>query len=428
MRSKRNFFFGMLFGIFITAAIAMFFLPSIQSNGSFTRGFIACLFAFLFGHIAIFIWNPQGAFFRSKKVESDQFSVANRVSSFPRRFFAICILLLGLVSCFFLYRSNEWIKEFGLQQKQQAYRQEELIESMRKSGLGQVMADVLEKMDEEVNRSQTRTLSDVTITRIADLSYSFKPYAYSKGDSISTKLLSPERGQLLLVLSRLKIDSVSLDKIRAQVSFAGADLREADLSGMNLSGIDLSEADMMDANLEGANLSFTNLSFTNLWGAKLNKANLREVNLQRADLRWAELNEANLRAADLLYADLTSAQLRMADLRGAKLKWADIKGAFLNGADLSQTDLFRADFKRAQLEKVNLSESIMTYAVLSEANLSESIMIGTDLNNLIISEKEWLSLLDQWQVTGAKEIQKEYKIVEAYSFEGSKYQLNKIDQ
>ncbi len=410
-------------------AIAMFCLPFIQLKGSFLKGVIACMVAITFASLALFIWNPQAPLFRwaARHTGSEDSGPKGKTSSFPRRFIAVFFLTVGLIFSFLLYRHNELLKTFMAQQKIQVAKQEELIESARKSGLGQLMGHVLDKMDDELKASPTRTLSDKTITRIADLSYSFKPYAYSKGDSITTKLVSPERGQLLLVLSRMNIDSVSLQKIRAQVSFAGADLRNADLQGMNLSGMDLSEADLMDADLQGADLSGSNLSFVNLWGAQLNKANLRGAILKRADLRWAELNEADLKSADLHEADLNSAQLRKADLRGAILKWTDFSGAFLHEANLTGADLYRSVMKRAQFLKANLSGTNMVLANLIEANMSEANLTGAILDEVIVLEKDWLIRLEEWHVTGTKEIQSKYKMVEG-SNELTYYQLKNLEK
>lgn len=339
-------------------------------------------------------------------------------------------ILIGAVLasvCVFLYMKDLYQTSFENQQLLIA-KQAELADSIRNSTLPGLIGNVLNKIDADLKDNPQRKLSDETIDRITALCFIAKPYMTPEGDSLSTTKVSPERGQLLLFLSGMNIDSVSMQKIKQSASFAGADLREADLIGIDLSGINLKGANLKGANLQNANLTAANLSFANLWGTNLNKTNLKESNLKRVVLSWADMNESNLTGANLHEADLVSAQMRKAILRGAFLQWADFSGAFLNEADMANTDLFRATLKRAQLLKANMSGSIMTYAIISEANLIEANLSGSDLTNLIISEQHWLTLLNDWKVTGAKEIQSNYKIVEAFSYEGSKYQLNKLEQ
>lgn len=333
-------------------------------------------------------------------------------------------LLAGIAV--FLYMSKVNKNRLDFQQKQ-LDQQAELMDSIRSSGLPGLLKNVLDKIDAELKDNPNRTLSDETIVRIAALCYASKPYLRPEGDSLTAGKVSPERGQLLLFLTAMKLDSNTMLKIKQLSSFEGADLREADLKGTDLSKMNLKGANLKGADLQGANLSKADLSFANLWGANLSQVNLYGANLKRAELSWADLNEAELISVNLHEADLVSAQMRKAMLRGSFLQWADFSGAFLNEADLANSDMFRATLKRTQLEKADLSGSILTYAILSEANLSESNLTGADLTNLIIAEKEWLSLLDGWKVTGAKDIQAGYKMIEAFSYEGSKYQLIKTE-
>ncbi len=311
------------------------------------------------------------------------------------------------------------------QQQQMMDTQAALLDSVLKSGLAPLMSNVLARIDAELKDNPSRILSDETIGRIVALCYTAKPYLLVEMDSSEAQKVSPERGQLLLFLSTMRIDSGSMQKIREQATFAQADLREADLSGIDLHAINLKGANLQDANLKETKLDEANLSHANLWGANISNAMLNGANMQMAVMSWADLNGASLMSANLNAADLVSAQLRRTNLSGAILQWTDFSGAFLHEADLSDTDLFRAILKRAQLVNTNLSGSTMTYTIVSEANMNEANLTGADLNNLIIAEQDWLTLLDKWKVTGAQDIQVDYELVEAFSYEGSKYQLRK---
>ena len=319
--------------------------------------------------------------------------------------------------------NTRWYKLKFKSQEEKLKRQEERIGELKQREHSGLLVNVMNLIDKELMDNPSRVLSDETISRIVSMCFAAKPYVWPEGDTASVEMLSPERGQLLLFLSGMKLDSVTFQKIKQEASFAGADLRNAKLSGVDLRGIHLERANLKGADLHDANLSGANLRLTNLWGADLSKANLYGANLQRANLSWSTLNHADMRTTDLTEADVVAAQIKNADLRGSNLRWVDFSGSFLNEAILANSDLFRATMTRAQLAKADLSSSILTYVILSEANLNETNLAGADLTNLIIAEKDWLSLLDVWKIKEAKEIQSRYKMIEAFSYDGSKYQL-----
>jgi len=81
----------------------------------------------------------------------------------------------------------------------------------------------------------------------------------------------------------------------------------------------------------------------NLKDADLSGADLSERILQAADLSGADLSGADLTGAYLFRADLSGADLSGADLSSANLIWANLSGADLSGADLSGADLLGAN-------------------------------------------------------------------------------------
>ncbi len=321
--------------------------------------------------------------------------------------------------------AKQWSKPLVLKQQKQITQQGEMIEDLRQNNLSGLLSNMLQKVEDELKSNPSRVLSEGTIDQIKALSYTFKPYKYVEGDSLLVRKVSPERGQLLLMLSGMDMDSVSFDKILSTISFAGADLREADLKEAYLRGIDLSGADLQGAKLQGANLKDANLKAANLWGADLQQAHLSGANAMRADMRWANMNGADCNKADLHEADLTSAQLRKVDLRSAILQWADFTGAFLNESDLTGADMFRVTLRRAQLPGTNLSNANLTLANLVEANLTGTNFNGAILNDIVIGQQDWLKQLDEWKVPEAKSIQDSFKIVDETSTGVHLYQLKK---
>ncbi len=323
------------------------------------------------------------------------------------------ICIAGAASFFYLsdFMQQKYTAQIQLQQSH-IDQQAAPIDSGRQIGMINMMNIILANVHEELGKTTERKLSDETIEQIAALSYSFNSHVYLESHGIPPHQRSPERGQLLLLLTTMQIDSGCLHKIMTKTSFAGALLREADLEGTNLAGVDLQGADLQDANLQGANLDSANLSFVNLWGANLHQAHLNGTNLKRADLSWSILNEADLEKSDLKEADLTSAQLRKTNLRGAILKWADLNGAFLNEADLTGADMFRSNLVRTQMTGTILNAANMSLTNMMEASLINADLTGTTLNDAVVSNKNWLTLLAEWQVTSANEIQLDYKLEE----------------
>ncbi|HLF63877.1 MAG TPA: pentapeptide repeat-containing protein [Saprospiraceae bacterium] len=426
MKANRNLLLGLVLGALIVGTIVFLCMPFIIKNTSFLPGFIVSLIFASFVLILVLVWNQNSLLIRllEKQSATDDYRNASRTHAYRWLFVAI-VIVLGLVSGFLIFRQNVLFNIQTQNQRTRIAQQSELIESVRKSSLIYLMANILDKIDDELKHDRNRKLSDATIARIAALSYSLKPYTSFEGDSMSKQKLSPERGQLLLALSKMNIDSVSLHSIMLQATFAAADLSGADLREADLKWTDLRGADLQDATLQAVNLHEADLMTANLWGADLSKADMTGVNLRRADLRWADLSEANLHKAILNGALFTSAQLRKTDLRESSLEWADLSGAFLNEVNLSG-----ANMTGASLIKTHLIESDLSEANLHAANLSEAILTGADLTgasliHVIVSEKNWFVQLDTWEVKGGKEILATYQIVDKSSKDQPRYILEK---
>ena len=93
-------------------------------------------------------------------------------------------------------------------------------------------------------------------------------------------------------------------------------------------------------------------------------ANLKEVNLSGGDLRGANLRQADLSGADLSQTDLSGADLTKADLSHANLIGANLIGANLTATILNDARLEDAQFSNNQ----GLSESMKRYLRRRRAN------------------------------------------------------------
>ena len=438
MKGIKNLLVGFTLGILIGWALGFLRLPFIEKNFSFLIGFIACLALGLLALVLIYVWNKNALILKLLGKYSSTKNSVNATKTYTMVWILVAffIVLGGVANILIIFKQNKFFKTQTQIQNKKITEQSELIVSISKSNQVFLMSNILDKVDDELKNNPNGKMSDATIARIAALGYSFKPYRYLEGDSLSDNKLSPERGQLLLALSIMNIDSSSFDKIKLKTSFSGADLSKADLKEIDLTEADLKGADLTEADLKKVILKRADLTKAKLWAANLNKADLSETNMRRADLSWADMSGADLNNANFRGAILTSAIFKNTDLSGAYFRWADLNGVLLNEANLTDVDMAAAFLRKANLSKTNLSGVNLTSADLRETNLRETNLKGADLRfaqltnadltgaqlNGAIIEEDWFKKLDQWKVIGAIEIQTRYKIIEGSSPQ-SEYRL-----
>ncbi|MBK9730527.1 MAG: pentapeptide repeat-containing protein [Chitinophagaceae bacterium] len=415
---------GIILGVVVGWFIGFLRLPYIEMNHSFILGFIACVVVVLLILLLLMAWNNNSALLRliNKTPSYNASKTVSRTYRIIRILIATIIVAGGVLSSFLIYKQSNYFKTQMQNQDRKIREQSALIESIRKGNMVFLMSNILNNVEEELKNS--RTLSDVVIARIAALSFSFKPYKYFQGDSLSAKELSPERGQLMMALLLMKMDSGSFARIKQMTSFASADLRGASLKHADLSGANLKHADLKDADLGEANLNNANLWSANLWGANLDKANLSGADLKRSDLRWAALNGTHLNYADLNGAQLSSAQLVKADVLNAFVQYADLEGAILSEANLAGVN-----FLGAGMRKINLNNANLTRTDLRMTDLNDATLLGTELNKALV-DSNWMDKIDEWRLTGSKEIQDNYTVVtdSLDQWKHKVYHLSKIEK
>lgn len=310
----------------------------------------------------------------------------------------------GFAGSFFMYRQNA---ELRTQLRDRDKNIRELSDMLAFSGSGELaplMDGILSELDHNLKLHPGDVLNDTIINKLKTLSLSFQPRKFYAGDSLTEKKISPERGQLLIGLILLDIDSASFDRIKRAVTFSGANLFKADLHGADLRNADLSGVYLKEANLSGANLSEANLSDADLWGAKLDTAILMGTDLKRTDLRWAQFNGANMREANMNGAKMSGAQFIKADLYKAFIQWADMSGVMLNNADFQYADLMGT-----VLQKTNFHDADLSHADLRLTNLKEADLSNTRLHKAIV-DSTWNNKLPELRITGAREIHEAYEL------------------
>lgn len=415
MKQKRNLLIMTLLSGILGWTLGFLRLPYIDNDQSFWMGFIACITLVFLVVMILWVWNKNAFLLQLIGKDSTSKETQNpfRLHRLIWMLVGTFIVVGGLISSFLFFKQNEISKKNKIEQNEKLAQQFELMASTRKSNALVLINDVFDLVDEELRNHPQRMLSNATIERIVALNHSFQPYAYLKNDSLTTKKWSPERGQLLLMLSKLEMDSSSFSQIKSKTTFEGADLENINLSGANLSGVDLRNANLKNADLSHAILNEADLRSANLWGANLNHAQVRDADLKRVNMSWAELNEVRFDNSDLDDAILSSAKLRKANLSNSKLRWGNMDNAILNEANLTGMDLLATNLTQSNFEKANLSKVSLRWAILNDTNFNKANFTDiVELTKAGVKEKDWLEKLSAWKVTGVKEIQKTYKLVE----------------
>lgn len=424
MKATRNIILGVLLGGVIGWMLGFLRLPYIEKNSSFIMGFISCLAFVALVFSLLSSWRKNTQLVQLPRMDSRVRNSGDAFRNYKIIWILIpAVILMGvLMGSYSIYRQNENLEIKNQKQNKKIREQSELIESSHRSSMQILLHDVLKKVDDALKINSAGKLSDETIASIVNaFNFTFIPRRHFEGDSLLAKKLSPEKGQLLIELCKRNIDSISFKKIKLNAHFSGADLRKGDLHGVDLSGADFKDADLSFADLRNTNFQGADLRNANLLGAHADQSNFIKADMRRAILCWAEMNEANLDSANLNGTDLTNAQLRNADLHKATFRSAKLDGTLLNEANMEGITLIDASLKKTNLTKVNLKN-----ADVNRANFNESIMTEAELTQLLNIDKGWFEKLNEWHVTGAKEILEKYKIV-VYSVieEVSWYRLEK---
>jgi uncharacterized protein YjbI with pentapeptide repeats len=403
---KRKFLWFVLLLLCVLAGWALGYLrlPYIDHNSAFWVGFLACIVVILLIAIYRIIWNKNGLLAKwiSKDSEITDSKTAERSYVMLWTMVSLFIILGGVLSGFMIWRQNILFTNQTSQLDERICELSEMTQSIRQSNQVNLMSYVLDQVDEDLKRSDERVLSDATIARIAALSFSFKPYRYFIGDSLSKNKLSPERGQLLVALVHMDIDSVSFAKIKAKTTFAYADLRNVNLIGADLSGIDLERSNLEYSRLNQINLSYSKLNHSIMNGATINNALINNVDFRSASLTWAEINDSEIRNGQFNGANLVHAQFINSNLSSSVFDIANLTHAILRNATLIRTDLARSNLSNADLSNVILTGGRLIKADIHKANLSSAILDDVEV------QTKWIENLVNYDITGLNYVTQKY--------------------
>jgi len=173
-----------------------------------------------------------------------------------------------------------------------------LTEAERRSSLIFLMSNILDKLDEELKNSAGREISDELSARIIALSNAFEPYHFFDNGKITSKPLSPERGQLLVALLSSNInEDIFIEKISTKANFSYSNLKNVKLHSKNLDGFNLEYSDFENADFQGSSLQMTNLRNCNISNAIFRNCDFSGANLLNSTLDSTDLRESNFEGA-----------------------------------------------------------------------------------------------------------------------------------
>ncbi|MEO6190686.1 MAG: pentapeptide repeat-containing protein [Saprospiraceae bacterium] len=374
-------------------------VPYVERNDSFWVGFVACLAVMVFIIAIFWAWNNNKAikfFETANSPEMGTIKQRNSKNKILLSFIIFAVMFFCILSYFNMQRIQDKLNLAEVEINDLKFNSN--LEQQRNKIT--LLLELINKLDTSKVNVQNKLEVDKMIDRIVTLSSSFKIHKEWDMENKVFQSLSTERGLLLLALVRTKMDSNNFKKIKENVSFFGADLRNADLHGLNLSGIDLRNANLQYTNLQGINLNNANVKGANLVGVNLNHASLVGANLIAVKLNWAKINEADLQMVKLDSADLSNATLYKSKLNDASVILAVLCNAIF----------FEANLTHCNLKSANLANANFTKAILTNTNFKNSILSGAILNYAII-QNNWIVQLIEKNNLADKEILERYKII-----------------
>ncbi|GAB5476338.1 MAG: hypothetical protein Mars2KO_44370 [Maribacter sp.] len=197
-------------------------------------------------------------------------------------------------------KQNELINNQNSRLQQQTYLQE----ADRRSSLVFLSGSIMDLMDQELKdtTNENRELSDQLIGRIVSLSRSFKPYRYLENDSL-TKIVSPERGQLLINLTNSNLDSVTYRKIFDDADFSYTELSDIVLEDINFYSISMPFSTLKNVEFKACKFEYPNFNYSHLDDISFTDFTMaKQLNFQESFINSLSLNNT---LVDYLNLDLS---------------------------------------------------------------------------------------------------------------------------
>jgi hypothetical protein len=193
-------------------------------------------------------------------------------------------------------------------------QQTAVADAQKRSAFVTELFSIVQEVSKEIGRTDRAdgSLSKELVSRIAVLTSSAVPYRYQlhyrdDRDRGSPVALSPERGQLVVALTRLKISLAPLIE-------AGANFTYSDLRGFQLSDVDLSSA-----NLEGCDFSFSEIQRAKFLKTRLDAAVMFQLFTVQADFSGARFGRTKIEGSTFLSSSFDRANFDSVTFKNSQL-------------------------------------------------------------------------------------------------------------
>lgn len=205
-------------------------------------------------------------------------------------------------------------------QNERIHMQSQLMESERRSSLVFMMTSVLDKLDDELEKNNK--ISNGLERRIIALSRGFTPYKRMNVEKgiLDSLLVSPERGQLLISISKSGIDSTSMGKITLQGDFSYSLVDLIDFSNQYFPNINLNQSSLIATNFNNSNLTDASICNAMLLYANFDHTILRKAVMSETNFEGTSFRGADLRGAIIFNGNFEENDFSEADLRGISFK------------------------------------------------------------------------------------------------------------
>lgn len=278
---------------------------------------------------------------------------------------AILPSILLIFQTYYLSKQTTYIKNQSTlfeQQNNRLDQQTYLQEAERRGSVIVLLDNVIKDVNDELDRNSSSRISNATTGRLIALSKMLKPYRYLDNDSLTERIVSPERGYLLLSLvesdlsPRLSTSTVD-GSLLQRLDFSYAELPKANITSEDLLDIDLSHADLSQSTLSGTDFKNASFAEATLQGAKLDLANFDGANFYLANLERTNFSKASVSNANFRQADLRNCRFNVRRLKGATFTNARVSKNFMEELskqiDKTEFTWLNSNYKLVEVDKDN---------------------------------------------------------------------------
>ncbi|WP_235295627.1 pentapeptide repeat-containing protein [Portibacter marinus] len=316
----------------------------------------------------------------------------------------ILCLVIGIT---YLWMENRQFRERSYIENEKLQQHNDFIIADLRAKANVILDSTIWRLSEEHRKNGI--VSSESIDQLKVVNRTFAPTEIQYSDQYTIKT-SPERGQMLLLIKALNLDSLSFSRIINTISFEYADLRNADLEGSHLEGINLKNAMLQESNLNHVNLSNAIISDANFEKTTMKGAVLRNTDATNSNFQWANLDSATIvnstfhkslmQNSTLNHTQILNSNFNRTVLSYAKICNAEIKGGNWDYSFLNKASVKGSNFENTQMVGVNLSET----------NMEETHFENVNLDFAYVNDLNWFELLADYGVVNHEKIKQTYAI------------------